>query len=49
MLALGIVAAVYAGTFVGCNERLDGNAKSGFFVAAGIVFAAVLLLGWLFS
>ena len=47
MLALGITIAVYACTFVGCNEKLDGNAKAGFFVVFGIVAAIVLALSWL--
>ena len=37
MLAIGIVLAVYLCTYVGCNAKLDGSAKAGFFVTFAIV------------
>lgn len=49
MLAIGIVALVFVSTFVGCNERLEGNVKAGFFVALVLALVAIFLLGWLFS
>lgn len=47
MLSLWIVIAVFACTFVGCNEKLDGGAKAGFFVVFGIVAAIIGLGSWL--
>lgn len=49
MLALLVVVVVYACTFVGCNERLDGGAKAGFFAVLAVVVAVVGLLGWVLS
>lgn len=47
MLAVGIVAAVYICTYVGCNEKIDGNIKAGFFVVFGIIAVVIGLFGWL--
>ena len=47
MLAVLIVIAVYACTFVGCNERVDGNAKAGFFVCFAVVAGIIGLFSWL--
>lgn len=47
MLAIGIVFVVYACTFVGCNERLDGGAKGGFFVTWACIVGVVSLLAWI--
>lgn len=47
MLAILIVVAVYSCTFVGCNERLDGSSKAGFFVTFGAVMAVAALFSWL--
>lgn len=49
MLAIGIVFAVYACTFVGLNERLDGGAKAGFYVTFAVVCVLGALSAWLFS
>lgn len=47
MIAVGIVFAVYLCTYIGCNEKIDGNIKAGFFVVFGIICAVVFLFGWL--
>lgn len=42
------IILIYLGTFIGCNDKLQGDYKSGFFVVAGILtvlfifFSAIL-------
>lgn len=46
MLAVLIAVSVLACTFVGFNERVDGNAKAGFFVSFAVIVAVLGFLSW---
>lgn len=45
MLALLVFVAIHAYTFVGCNGKIDGNLKSGFFISFSVILILVGLIG----
>ena len=47
MIALFVFLSVFACTFVGCNEKLDGSAKAGFFMSYAVVCVLAFAASWL--